>query len=314
MQLFNKSTFRSDNLDSYGNLFFGSQLEYIQAQIYEYQYAPLKAFELIPINYNIPAGAKFVSATGYQSVGRARIINNYADDLPEASVLGQKLTNPVISLGCSYRYSYDDIRSAQYGNVPLSSALGISARKANDQLVNDLAINGSVDSGLLGWLNNPNIPSNAVPADGVGASTLWVNKTPDQILRDMNLIVNGIVVNTNDVERPDSLALPLEQYTYIASTPRSANSDTTILDYFKMNNPYVKNVYSMQNLAGAGPAGVDIMIAFTKDPTKFEMQIAMPFTQYGPQERNLEFIINCESRFGGVQVYLPLSQNIGEGI
>ena len=314
MQLFNKANFRSDNLDSYGNLFFGNQLEFIQAEIYNYKYAPLKAFELIPINYNIPAGAKFVSATGYQSVGRARIINNYADDLPEVSVLGQKLTNPVISLGCSYRYSYDDIRSAQYGNVPLSAQLGISARLANDQLVNKLALNGDTQSGLIGWLNNPNIPSASVPADGTGASTLWINKTPDQILRDMNLIVNGVVVNSNEVEIPDSLGLPLDQYTYIASTPRSSMSDTTILDYFKLNNPYIRNVYSIQNLAGAGPGGVDIMIAFAKDPTKFQMQIAMPFTQYAPQERNLEFIINCESRFGGVQVYLPLSQNIGEGI
>jgi len=314
MKPFRKENFKADNLDSYGSLFFGCQLEFVQAEVYRYQYAPLLAFELIPINYNVPAGAKYVSATGYQSVGRARIINNYADDLPQVSVLGQKLVNPVISIGCSYRYSYEDIRTAQYGNIPLDSMLAISAKLANDQKVNDLALNGDLISGMYGWLNNPNIPRQSVPADGVGASTLWINKTPDQILRDMNLIANAVVVNSNNVERPNSLALPIDQYTLIASLPRSPNSDTTILNYFLMNNPYIKQVYAVQNLTGSGVGGVNEMIAFTKDATKFAMQVAMPFTQYSPQERNLEFVINCESKFGGVQVYYPLSMNIGEGI
>jgi len=314
MQLFRKDGFSSQNLDSYGNIFFGNQLEFMQQQIYDYQYPVFKAFELIPVNFNVPAGARFVSATGYQSVGRARIINSYADDLPEAGILGQQLVNPVVSIGVSYRYSHQEIREAQYANLSLPTMLGFAAKKANDQKVNNLAISGDVISGMYGWINNPNIPTQNVPADGIGASTLWTNKTPEQILRDMNLIVNAVVVNSNGVEMPDTLVLPLDQYTYIASTPRSVNSDVTILNYFLMNNPYIQNIFSLPELAGAGVGGVNIMIAYSRDANKFAMQIAMPFTQYAPQERNLEFVIPCESRFGGVQVYYPLSMNIGEGI
>ena len=314
LQLFQKDKFKSMNMDAAGDIFFARQLEYVQQKIYEFQYPPYKAYTLIPITYEIPAGAEFWTVTGYQSVGRARIIESYADDLPEAGLLGVQLTNKVVSIGTSYRYSHQEIRAAQFANLALSDRLALSARRANDQLINNLAISGDPATGLYGWLNNPNIPAQTVPNDGTGATTEWVNKTPDQILRDMNLIVNAVWVNSNEVETPDTLILPDDQFSYISSTPRSANSDTTILKYFLMNNPFITEVESLPQLAGAGVGGVDIMLAYEKSPDKFVMGIAMPFTQYAPQERNLEFVIPCESRFGGVSIYYPLSMNIGEGI
>lgn len=312
--MFNAKGFQSINLDADGDIFFARQLEDVQSRIYEYKYAALKSFQYIPINYDIPAGAEYVTATGYQSVGRARIINSYADDLPEAGILGTQLTNPVQSIGTSYRYSYQEIRNAQMANLPLSTILAEAARRANDQLVNTLAISGNPASGMTGLINNPSVPEITVPATGTGASTLWVNKTPEQVLADMNLVVNQIVVNSNGVEMPDTLLLPLAQYTYIASTPRSANSDMTILQYFLMNNPFITTVDWLAQLAGAGTGGADIMLAYEKNENKLAMQIAMPFTQYNPQERNLEFVIPCESRFGGVTIYYPLSIIIGVGI
>lgn len=304
----------STRLDATANIFFARQLEYIQARVYEFEYPTLQAFNLIPISYDTPAGAEYVTSTLMQSVGRARVINSYADDLPEAGVLGSQITNPVKSIGTSYRYSHQEIRAAMYANVALPTRLAEAARRANDQLVNDLAFFGDTATGMTGLLNNPNIPSAPVPNDGTGNTTEWVNKTPEQILRDMNLIVNQIVTNTNGVEMPDTLLLPVQQYSLIASTPRSTTSDTTILNYFLMNNPYIKEVYAVPQLAGAGPGGVDVMIAYERSISKLSMEIPLAFTQYPPQERNLEFVIPCESRFGGVTVFFPLSINIGEGI
>lgn len=312
--MFKKDGFKSLNLDAAGDVFFARQLEYVQAKIYEFQYPAFKAYQYIPINFDIPAGAEYVTATQYQSVGRARIINSYADDLPEAGLIGTQLTNPVVSIGSSYRYSHQEIRAAQFANVNLTMRQAEAARRANDQLVNDLALTGDTTVNLYGFLNNPNIPVNPVPADGTGGNTEWSTKTPDQILRDMNLIVNTVFSQSNGVEMPDTLLLPLAQYTYISSTPRSPNSDTTILAYFLMNNQFIKRVDWLLQLAGAGVGGADLAIAYENNPNKVAMQIPMAFTQYNPQERNLEFVINCESRYGGITWYYPLSANIGEGI
>lgn len=312
--MFRKDGFKSLNLDAAGDIFFARQLEFVQARIYEFEYPELKAYQYIPINYNIPAGAEYVTATGYQSVGRARIINSYADDLPEAGILGTQLTNPVVSIGVSYRYSHQEIRAAQFANLALPLRLAEAARRANDQKVNDLAINGDGVTGMYGLTNNPNVPDVTVPADGTGGNTEWSFKTPEQILRDLNLIVNSVVVNSNGVERPNTVLLPLAQYTLIASTPRSATSDLTILQYFLLNNPFITVVDWLPQLAGAGTGGVDVMIAYERNENKLAMQIPLPFTQYAPQERNLEFVIPCESRFGGVVIYYPLSMVNGEGI
>jgi hypothetical protein len=312
--MFRKDGFKSLNLDAAGDIFFARQLEFVQARVYEFQYPALKAYQYIPINYNIPAGAEYVTATGFQSVGRARIINSYADDLPEAGILGTQLTNPVVSIGESYRYSHQEIRAAQYANIALDLRLAEAARRANDQLVNNLAITGDAQTGMTGLVNNPNVPVVTVPADGTGGNTEWSTKTPEQILRDLNLIVNQIVVNSNGVEMPDTLLLPLAQYTLIASTPRSSFSDMTILQYFLLNNQFITRVDWLAQLAGAGVNGSDVMIAYERNENKLAMQIPMPFTQYPPQERNLEFVIPCESRYGGVTIYYPLSMVIGEGI
>jgi hypothetical protein len=312
--MFKKDGFKSINLDAAGDIFFARQLEYVQSKVYEFEYPAFKAYQYIPINYDIPAGAEYVTATGYQSVGRARIVNSYADDLPEAGIIGKQLTNPVVSIGASYRYSHQEIRASQMANINLSLRLAEAARRANDQKVNDLAIRGDPVTGQYGFVNNPNVPVVPVPADGAGGLSVWSSKTPEQILRDMNNVVNQIVVNSNGVESPNTLLLPLEQYTLIASTPRSINSDTTILQYFLMNNQFIKTVDWLAQLAGAGETGEDIMLAYENNSNKLAMQIPMPFTQYPPQERNLEFVIPCESRFGGVSIYYPLSVIIGEGI
>lgn len=314
LQLFDKNKFKSINLDAIGGIFFAGQLESVQSTVYEFEYPPFKAFTLIPITYDIPAGAEYWTVTGYQSVGRARVIESYADDLPEAGILGTQLTNKILSVGSSYRYSHQEIRAAMLANMPLDSRLAIAARRAIDQKINELALFGDPLTGMYGLLNNPNIPTITVPADGVGGSTEWSTKTPEQILRDMNLVVNQIVVNSNEVEAPDTLLLPLDQYTYIKSMPRSINSDTTILNYFLMNNPFITRVLTVPQMAGYGLAGSNIMMAYDSTGGKLAMGISMPFTQYAPQERNLEFVINCEARFAGVSIYYPMSTIIGEGI
>jgi hypothetical protein len=304
----------SVNLDAVGSLFFANQLTYIQSKVYEYEYPALEAFNVLPISTDVPPGAEYVSYMAYQATGRARIIESYADDLPAADLQGFNMMQKIKSIGASYRYSHQEIRAAQLANLDLPFRQAEAARRAIMQTINTLAFVGNVPGGFTGFLNNPNVPIYTVPADGVGNVTFWSAKTPDQILRDLNSLINQIVVNSNGVERPNTVLLPTDQYTYIASTPRSATSDTTILNYFLLNNPYVEQVIPVPQLAGAGPTGLDIMIAYDMSANKLVMELPMPFTQYPPQERNLEFVINCEARFGGVSIFYPLSVNIGQGI
>jgi len=179
-----------------------------------------------------------------------------------------------------------------------------------------VAFNGRADADLPGFLSNPNIPTITV-VDGASTSPLWVNKTPDEILFDINDLFGDVFENTKMKERADTLLLPPAQWNYIASTPRASNSDTTILQYIVQNSPFLSsmdNVIPVNELVGAGTAGVDIMVAYTRRPDKLQLEIPYEFTSLAPQEQGLEIEIPCHSTLGGVNVYYPMSAAIAEDI
>jgi hypothetical protein len=311
-------TFSSLRHDTNETFFFARELEYVKSKSYDIEFPEMKAFKHIPISTEAGEGAQAITYAQFEEVGLARVIESYADDLPRADIRGKEYTTQVKSIGVSYGYTIQEVRSAIYVGRSLTQRQANAARRANDQQINRMAWFGNSLYNILGILNTPNIPEYLVPATGAGTTTQWVNKTPDQILLDMNNITNSIPATTLGVEMPNTLLLPVAQYTLIASTPRSTTSDTTILEYFIQNNPFITTVDWVPELAGAGPVvddvATDLFIVFDKNPDKLTMEIPMPFTQFPPQERNLEFVVPCESRYGGIITYYPLSLAIGYGI
>lgn len=303
-------------LDANETAFFQRQLEHIKARTYDVKYAELRYAEFIPVSTEAGSGATTILYYTYDQVGVAKIIASYADDLPRADVFGKENRSPIRSLGDSYGYNVQEIRSAAMAGVPLTQRKANAARRAMEQAQNTIAWFGDSASGLLGLLNHPNITRASAPNDGTAGARTFASKTPDQIIRDLNNLANTIVSLTKGLEIPDTLLLPIAQYNYIASTPRSSTSDTTILEFFLGANPYIKRVGWLNEAAGAGVtlAGTDVAVAYRRDPDALTLEIPQPFEQFPPQERNLEFVVPCHQRTGGVIVYYPLSISVLEGI
>jgi hypothetical protein len=300
--------------DAGESVFFARQLEYVRSKTYDVEYVNLSAMELFPIDTSVPAGAKTITWRQWDGVGAAKIIANYADDIPRVDVQALETTTPVRSVAVSYGYDVQEIRHAQFAGVALDAKRAAQARKAVDEAFNRYAWNGDAISGLPGFLSNTNIPAVVLAADGTGASKLWSTKTSDQIIRDMNAVVNSIFTVTKGIHRATDLWMPLSQYAYISSTPRSSTSDTTILAYFLANNPFVKTVKPVFELTGAGAGGTDRMIAAENSIDNYQMNIVMPFMQHPPQPRNLYFEVPCEARFGGVTIERPLAFAYADGL
>lgn len=293
--------------------FFPQQLEQILANTYDVKYPQLKGTVVIPVDTSVNTGAETYSFYTYDSVGMARIISDYSQELPRADITGQKTTAQIRGIGASFGYSIQEIRAAQFAGQPLEQRRANAVRRSNDQKVNAIAWHGDSVCGLYGFLNYPNVPVSDVPNDGTGSTTEWANKTPAQILRDMNLAVSEIVDNTKAVHMANTLLLPVSQYQYISQTPYSTYSATSILDFFKANNPGIM-VDWVNELKGAGTAGVDVMIAYERNIDNLALHIPQPFETFPPQARGLELVVPTHSRCGGVVFYYPLSANIKEGI
>ena len=300
------------NLDSAETMFFQGELEQVKAKSYDVLKVPLKAFELIPVDSTTAPGARTVTYEQYDSTGIAKIISNYADDLPTADVKGKEFHSTIKAIGNSYVYSKDDIRAAQFAGKPLNQRKANAAVEAHRQLMNKLAFFGDAEYGIQGLLTNANIPNAPVVA-GAATTLTWVTKTPDEILKDLNSAVSDMLDLTKGVEVPNTIVMPIAQYNHIATTARSANSDTTILQFFKGNNPGIEVMWATE-LKGAFTGGTDGFIVYNRNPDKLFMEVPMMATMYPAQERGLAYTVSVESKFGGVIIPYPLSVSFRRGI
>lgn len=303
-------------MDANETAFFARELEHVKARTYDVKYPMLKAAngELLPISTEAGAGAEVITYQQYDQAGIAKIVSNYADDLPPASVKGKEFMSPVKSLGISYGYSIQEIRAAAMVGRSLESREAMAARRGNEQTVNNIAFFGNAATGLKGLLTHPNVSEYTLPTDGTGTSSKFKDKTPTQVIRDLNAMVQKIISVTNGVHMPNTLAIPPDVRAYLAATPRSDNSDTTILDYWLNNNGFVDTVIDCVELTGAGTGGTDMMLVYERSPETGTLEIPVPFEQMPVQRKNLAFEVPCHSRIGGVILYYPLAFCKASGI
>jgi hypothetical protein len=302
------------NLDAQGSVFFARELEHVKSKTYDVKYPELKQRAVLPVSFEAGPGAESITYRQYDMIGFAKIISNYAKDLPRADVSGAEFTSPIKSLGASFGYTVQEIRSAQMAGRPLEARRASSVRRAFLQTENEIAFFGNPDANLKGFLNHVNLNTYTVPNDGAMSGTTWASKTPDQILRDMSGITSAVIEQSKGVEVPDTLLLPLTSYNQIVDRPRSANSDTTIMKYFLDNNPHINNIMWLNELETAGAMGVKRMIAYKRSPDAVTLEIPQDFEQFSEQEQGLEFVVPCHQRIGGVILYYPLSTAFGDGI
>jgi hypothetical protein len=197
--------------------------------------------------------------------------------IPGVSVNGQKIVLPLRLAAREVSYTSVELeRSQQTGqsiDVTKINALNLLYQMNVDQLV----YIGSGDVGATGMLNNTSITTSAV-ASGISGSTLWVNKTPDEILNDVNSLVESTWAASAYAVCPSDLRLPPLQFSYIASQKVSSAGNISILKFLKENalpneiNGKPLNIQPIKWLPGIGTAGEDRMVAYTND----EMRIRYP--------------------------------------
>ena len=296
-------------LDAAETIFFNEELESVKAKTYDKKYPELKMRKLIPVSFEVDAGADTITYYQYDAVGMAKIVESYAKDFPRVNVRKKKFTATVESLGDSYGYSIQDIRKARMSGQPLEQREANAAKKGIMQTEDAIAAFGDVKTGLQGLFNHPNVTAVTITAGGD-----WDAKTPDQILADLNLLVNTPNDVTNGVESPDTLILPTMKLVKLSTTPRSTVSDTSILEFFKKANPHIINIDTYFKLKTAGAAGVNRMFTYRRDPDYVTLEIPQDFEMFPPQEDGMEFEVVCHERIGGVLMYYPLAAAYMDGI
>ena len=303
----------SGRFDANESVFFARQLEFVKSQTYDIKRVALSALTIMPVSTAIPEGATTHTYRQYDSVGMAKIIANYANDLPRADVTGKEFTSPIRSIGNAYGYNVQEIRSAMFAGVNLNGKKAMAATRAHQEKINLLAFNGDTESGLPGLLHNANVPETTLLADGTGTSKTFASKSSDKIVRDINSLINKVITQSKGVHRVNQVWLPIEQYALIATTQNSVASDTTILEFLRQVHPGVTFMQIVE-MDGAGAGGADRMYAMENSSENWQLEIPMMIKQYAPQQKGLEFEVPVESRFAGVIIEYPLAFSFADGI
>lgn len=294
--------------------FLVSQLAYTEAQTFTRQYIPMQYEQFIPIDTSAGEWADTIRYEVMDFVGRGKRISGKGHDIPLVDVSVDNKSNPVYQGAIGYDYTSEELRRSAYLRRPLPQARLMAAEEGYRRHLNNVGLYGEKD--LTGLFNNPLVPRTNATAGN------WANGTTTvaQILADFNAGLNLVWTSTAYNDMVDTVILPPLVYSYLASTPRSANTDTTILTYLKQNNIAMQsrnialNIQPGYGLDTAGQGGVTRAIFYKKDPSRLSMYVPLPLRFLAPQPLNLAVRVPGEYKYSGVFWRYPKSALYMDGV
>lgn len=302
--------------DADGQIFFARELEHVEARSYDVLYQELMWRQLFPVDTAIPEGAKSITFQTFDQAGKIKFGNMGAKSLPRVDIAGKETTSPVHWAPWSFAYNMGEIASARMAGMPLEQRKANAARRAGEEGHNDIAFNGDADLGFTGLLTTGNgIPRVTVP-DGASTNPEWSTKTADEIITDVNDAFTKVIVDSKKREKATHLLLPIAQHNILTNT-RVPGTDTNLMSYLVTKVNHIAGpdrVVMVPELDGAGTAGVDVGIVYTRDPEKIEYKLPQDITFHPVQLAGVEWMVPVTTVSGGLVIRYPLSAGMMEAI
>ncbi len=293
----------------------------VERTVYEIKYPSFDYASLVPV---ITEGSEWARGTLFYSsdaAGKAEWISGKGFDMPYADVARTQYLKGFQMAGIGYEWGLEELNQAALEGRNLGNEKAVAARKIAEQKLWQVAISGDTEKSWTGLINDANVPTTTAAADGTGSSALWSAKTPALILRDVNAIITGVYTGSSEVEMADTLLLPTARYLQLANTPRSDNSDTTLLNYIQQNNSYTAEtgqplrIRGLRTLATAGGSSSARMVAYRRDPEVVRFHLPMPHRFLPPfQKSSMTWEVAGIMRTGGTEIRLPKAVSYVDGV
>lgn len=284
------------------SIFAARELDYVKARTYDRKLPPMKGLQLVPQTSEVPEWAETFTYRYYDQVGMAKIVANYADDLPRADVKGAEKTVRIKDIGDSYGYNIAELRASMALQANLPTRKATAARRAVDVKLNQVAMVGDPDYGLFGLTTHPNIGVTVLPHGD------WANpaRTADEMLEDADALWNSVRLQSKGVHTPTMWALPSIEYSLLFSRRLPDSVGKTVGEFFKGKHPGL-TIEEVPEFEDAGEGGTPLTLMYEFSSDNISMENPMPFNQLPAQARNLELVVPCLARTAGVTVYYPLA-------
>ena len=279
---------------------FERELEFVKAKTFDIKYPLLMARELIPVSNEAPAGARSVTYQQFQNRNNAKLMGTHGAS-PRIDVDGVEFERPVRTARASYGWDVIEVKEAAMTGRRLDQKKSKAARRTVEEVLDEVAAVGDADNGIVsGALNDPNV---AITASAGG---VWSGLTGDAIIANVSTLYQNIINNSLGIHRPTHLVLPTEQHALINTTPRSASTDTTILEFIENKFKIKVVMWYRLDLAGAGGA-IDRAWMYERNDENLLQDISNEFEQLPVQEKGMECVVETFARTAGTQIAFPLA-------
>jgi hypothetical protein len=274
------------NAISGGMAFLTSELEKIDPSLRE----PLTS-TTYPRDIEIESGGGWIESTSVMNVdyavsgGQADGVGGVQNAVRTIQANLGKDIYKVFPYEIAMKVKFMDVQRGNVTGRSLESIYDTGVRLDFDKYMDLNVYQGQALYGTVGLLNDSRIPAGAVAA-GVSTSTLWKNKTPDEILYDVNKIL-GDAWAASQYDRsamPNHVLIDPANYIYIKSSKVSGQADKTILKFLLENNAMIEegvNLFIGESrfCIGAGAGGTNRMCAYVNAKRFVSVDVPQPLSR-----------------------------------
>ena len=314
--------------------FFEEQTLRVNSRIYETTYPDWDFARFVYVNTEGPEWGAGVMTYMTDMTGRANWQSAGAKDIPLADV-SQDRQQKLFHMGAiGYQYNLEEINALLTVGGTLPDRRARAARLAYQKFMFDLTLFGDSEKGLTGITNGEGVTIIPAAADGTSSGREWISsagvglKTPAQISRDINILLQGVATETFDMVLADTLLLPQRALDYIASTPYSAMLTETILSFIQRTNMYtmrtgrpltIRGMRELEtaatNTTSPSSAGMGRAVAYHNSPEFMQLHLPMPH-RFLPvwQDGPMNFMVPGIFRTGGVEMMSTVAVRYMDGV
>ena len=286
-----------------------SQVAHIEQQVYKTKYPTIQYPNLVDVDTSAWEYADSIVHFSQDMTGEPAWMNPDATDMPFVDLTRDRFSVRAEMGWLGYRFNEKEV--AQAMKVPglnLRPDKAMAVREAYERFLDRIVLNGNTDYNWDSFIDASGVTSATAANDADDSSPLWSNKTPDEVLKDINDALTGIYSGTLQVEMADTICLSVARYSDLVST-RLTDTSMTIFDYIKRANIYTAEtgndltIRAVRGLEDAGDGGGQRMIAYRKDPEVVRLHLPQPL-KFWPMYRSSALVYEIPATFncGGLEI------------
>jgi len=264
------------------------------------------------------AAAGGIAPTGKNFVGKA------TNSIPGIGLDIGKTVSPLYLWATEISYTIPELLSAQQLGRPVDEQKFAGMQLKWQMDIDEMVYIGDSAYGKYGLTNSTAVTTGFVDA-GTSGYTQWTNKTPAEILHDVNSLISACWAAAGYAVCPTKLLLPPAQFAYITSQTVSTAGNVSILKFLQDNcislsiNGKKLDIQPVKWLVGRGVAAgspstaTDRMVVYTQDKMRVRFPL-VPLQRTPLEYRSIAHLTTYFGRLGCVETVHPECVHYADGI